>query len=122
MICYFKHSSGDAFRINFKVLLYDINAVPLGIFTVDECSLLNNKLTRKIVAYDRLYSKKLDEEITYPSGTTVELSDLLDDVSDVTGLDFDLTHTNTPKDYTVTSEYTGVHFHSTDQCDYESSN
>lgn len=102
VICYFKHFSGDTFRINFKVLLYDINAVPLGIFTVDECSLLNNKLTRKIVAYDRLYSKKLDEEITYPSGTTVELSDLLDDVSDVTGLDFDLTHTDTPKDYTVT--------------------
>jgi len=88
-------------RFNMPVTgLEDCTSIPLGIFKVDECELSTDKRTRHLKAFNDLYSADLDQEISYASGAVVTMSDIINTLSLLTGMDFDLSY----KDYSLEFE------------------
>lgn len=74
--------------IKTKCNLYETDQIPLGIFTIQSCPQILNDFTRKLTAYDNLYSEKLDKSITISGGNMSSIGDVMKLAENTLGISF----------------------------------
>ena len=109
-------SDGEHFDTTCNI--YPVELLPLGVFKVESCPVVVDKNnTRTVKAYDKLYSKALDEKIDILSSSVSSIGDVLDTyVTPATDIQFggekytisrDVTFVNSFDDVTYTAAFPG---------------